>query len=565
MKTLRNVRCPMRDGVTLATDIFLPEAEGAYPLILFRTPYGREGIENDPLYGYVPALTEAGYAVVSQDLRGTGASDGRLGLNGENEQQDGYDAVEWLAVQPFCNGRVGMFGLSYPGFVQTAAAAYAPPHLKAICPFMSPSLNPFGVRKGHVRHMVHLFWSYAQAIAHPDKYIPDAEKREAIVAQLKENMPQLPEMILQLPLDQCPAAKVEGVPILKDYLAVMHGAEDPEYWKKMHMPIDYDRVHVPALYGTGWLDGACEWTINGYLAARRSTDELTREHARLIIGPWPHGGEMPRMIENCDFGEDASAESQNLRGIMQNWFDVYLKGEEKDFIPQRVRYFITGENAWCDAQDWPPPEAEMLRFYLAEDHALLNTAPEHAAVAAYEADPMDPSPSAIRDDKGRGMMADWQKIARRKDVLFFATEELTQPVTVAGLFKANLNIITDAPDTDFACRLVDIAPDGEQHMLTCGLVRGKWRAGLFEPTPLTPGKTELFRFDVGSCAHTFLAGHRIGLHVCSYLYPDFERNLNTGLDTASDTTWAVAHQRVLLGGNAPSWVELPVIARGEGE
>lgn len=565
MITKRDLRCPMRDGVTLSTDVYLPGEDGAFPLILMRTPYGRQGIETDPLYGYIPQLIEAGYAVASQDLRGTGDSGGQLGLNGQNEHFDGYDAVEWLAVQPFCNGQVGMFGLSYPGFVQTAAAAYAPPHLKAVCPFMAPSQNPFGVRKGHVRHMVHLFWSYAQTLQHPDKYIPDAAKREEILAQMRANMPKLPGMIAQLPLDACPAAMVEGVPILQDYLDVMYGAEDPAYWAKMHMPIDFDQVHVPALFGTGWFDGACEWTLNSYFAARKSADPYTREHAHLLIGPWPHGGELPQVIEGYDQGEEASGKSQQVQELMQRWFDVYLKGEDKELLPQRVRYFITGENTWRDAADWPPPEAELTPFYLAEGSILAGAAAQTQTIAAFDADPMNPTPSSIRDENGHSMLADWQQESRRDDVLFFQTQPLENPVTVAGLVKARINAITDAPDTDFACRLVDIAPDGAQRLLTCGLVRGRYRAGLFEKTNLEPGAVNLFSWDVGSCAHTFQPGHRIGVHVCSFLYPDFERNMNTGSDTASGTDWAVAHQQVLLGGATPSLVELPMIACGEKE
>ena len=183
--------CVMRDGCRLATDVYLPSEEGKWPAVLYRTPYGRNSLETDPLYSRFPELVADGYAVVTQDLRGTGESEGTLGLNGQNEFDDGYDAVEWLAQQPFCDGSVGMFGLSYPGFVQNAAASRRPPHLKAVCPFMCPSQQPFGIRKGHVRHMQHLFWAYAQTLAHPDNYIPDASRREDVLLQMRENFSRL--------------------------------------------------------------------------------------------------------------------------------------------------------------------------------------------------------------------------------------------------------------------------------------------------------------------------------------------------------------------------------------
>ncbi|MCR4588128.1 MAG: CocE/NonD family hydrolase, partial [Lachnospiraceae bacterium] len=185
MKTLKNQMIPMRDGVRLATDLYLPEKEGAYPIVLMRTPYNKEGIVKDPLYEEFPRLIANGYGVAVQDCRGTLASEGKMNLNGGNEQEDGYDAVEYLASQPFCDGNVGMFGLSYFGFTQIAAASEKPPHLKAICPFMCCSLHSFGTSPMQTIAPFHLGWAYGQLLEHPEEYFKDPGERERLVPILQ--------------------------------------------------------------------------------------------------------------------------------------------------------------------------------------------------------------------------------------------------------------------------------------------------------------------------------------------------------------------------------------------
>ena len=552
-----NLGCTVRDGCRLATDVYLPGEEGAWPAVMMRTPYGRGGLETDPLYGRFPELVEDGYAVVTQDLRGTGDSEGTLGLNGQNEQADGYDAVEWLAAQPFCSGEVGMFGLSYPGFVQTAAAADAPPHLMAICPFMSPSLHPFGIRGGHLRHMQHLYWAYAQTLAHPEKYIPDAQHREETAAAMKETFPRLAEILLADPPAECRAAQLPEVPILRDYREVMAGAEDPEYWEKMHMPIRYDRVHVPALFGTGWLDAAREWTVEGFLAARQSRDALTREEARLLIGIWPHGGELPSVIEGESFTEAASGDSADVFGEMHRWFDRWLKHRETAKEP-RVRYFVRGSNEWRTAEDWPPPEAVRMRLYLRADGALSEQPEKTENAVCYTVDPADPMPSAFTDRAGRRMTADWSD-AERKDMALFTSAPMEKPVTFAGTMKMRLFASTDAPDTDYACRLLDIGPDGRQTELLAGIVRARHMNRMFEPRLIPAGEVTEFCWDAGNAANTFLPGHRIGLQIMGHLYPDYERNLNTGGDTGRGREMRKATHRIVTGGTRASCAELTVI------
>lgn len=559
MRRLETTDCATRDGVRLFTVIFLPDETGQYPVILLRTPYGCEQTAtHDPLFGGCSDLVDAGFAVAFQDVRGAGGSEGTLGLSGQYEHMDGADAVAWLAAQPWCNGRVGMFGLSYPGFVQTAAASMRPPRLQAISPFMCPSQNPFGMHSGRTLHMQHLYWAYQQIQEHPDKYIPRPEDRPAALEKIRAYARELDAQLMTLPLDRCPAALVDGVPVLADYVRGVQGVENPDFWQKMHMPVDFDRVHCAAFFATGWFDGAKDWTVAGYEKARQSADSLTRDNACLLIGPWPHGGDLPSRVEDVDFGPEASGESQDVRGMLRRWFERHLMDRPVSAMEARVRYFMMGENRWRSAADWPPPEAKPLRLYLTGGRGLAS-APEAAPSAVtYEADPMKPNPSDFKDSAGRVLTADWAERADDRGAVVFLSERLTAPVAAAGILRATLCAVTDAPDTDFACRLVDVYPDGRQLSLAAGLVRGKFRRGAAAPKPVSPGETAVYAWQVGSFANVFLPGHRIGVHVTSYQYPMHNRNLNTGEPPAGSTRWTVAHQRLLCGGADASFIELPL-------
>ena len=564
MRCIKDVMCPMRDGVLLATDLYLPDTEGAYPIILMRTPYGKEHITDDPLYGYFPDLIADGYGIASQDMRGSGHSEGKIGLNGHKEHADGYDAVEWLASQVFCDGNVGMFGLSYPGFVQTAAAAYAPPHLRAICPFMAPSQNPFGARQTHTLHMSHLHWAYSQLLEHPEHYLPDEAFRKKMLPVLQEYHEHLDEILMELPLNRCRAASLEGVPMLDDYRELMEGIESRAFWDKMHMPIDFNKVHVASFYATGWLDGAKEWTISSYLAQRKSEDPFTRENVRLLIGPWPHDSRMPSVVEDTDFGDASLGENYGVKDCMHRWFDRHMKGKDVDALPARVCYFMRGENRWHAASDWPPPEARATSFYLTAGKTLSQNTPPWGSLC-YDADPMQPTPSFLKDRHGHVLTADWSEINDRKDVLTFITEPLDSPVRIAGAVTFTLYAATDAEDTDFGCRLMDISPDGSAVELAAGIVRASYRKGFFQKEFIVPHEVTQYTFTVGHTANCFQIGHRVGLQVFSYLYPDHDRNLNTRTPSYLGTDYQIAHQTLFFGSNAPSHIDLPLLRNEEEE
>lgn len=558
MKTIKNFYCVMRDQVRLATDLYMPDQDGAYPVILMRTPYDKEGIVREPLYEHYPEFVKAGYVVAIQDCRGTCASEGEMNLNGGNEQEDGYDAVEFLAAQSFCDGNVGMFGLSYFGFTQIAAAAGAPAHLKAICPFMCCSLASFGTSSMQTVASFHLGWAYTQLLEHAAQYMPNAAFRNKMVPILEENRDKLGEYAKVLPMNQNPAALLEGVPMLRDYLDLVEGVEKKEFWDSIHSPVSYDDIHTAILCGTGWMDGACNSTIDNYMAARRSADSYTRENAFLLIGPWTHGGVMPSRIEDVDFGAENTGEAQDVSGTMLRWFNRYLKQQPETVLPDRVRYFMQGSNDWHTAADWPPPQARPVKYYLA-DCGKLEASPAAAGEAPLTYDPMNPAPSMIVDAKKRMAMADWSEISQRDDILEFHSDPLTRDLRLAGTVRMNLYAVTDVPDTDFVCRLTDIFPDGYQRQIAAGFVRARHRNGLFTNDFLTPGETVLYEFGIGHTAYCVPAGHRIGIQLTGSMFPGINRNLNTTQPPALGSDYAVAHDRIFFGGEQASCLELPVL------
>lgn len=563
MKITKNFSCMTRDQIRLATDLYMPDRDGAYPVILMRTPYDKEGIVREPLYEHYPEFVEAGYIVAIQDCRGTCASEGNMNLNGANEQEDGYDAVEFLAAQPFCDGNVGMFGLSYFGFTQIAAAAGAPPHLKAICPFMCCSLSSFGTSSMQTVASFHLNWAYNQLLEHAGQYMPDEAFREQMLPVLKEYRDKLGEFAKILPMNENPAALLKGVPMLKDYLDLVEGVEKKEFWDSIHSPVSYDNIHTAMLCGTGWMDGACNSTIENYMAARRSADSFTRENAFLLIGPWTHGGVLPHRIEDVDFGAENSGEAQDVSGTMLHWFNRYLKRMDDTFLPDRVRYFMQGSNDWHTAADWPPPQSVPVKFYLAQGAKLCREISD-SGEAALTYDPMNPAPSGIVDQKNRMAMADWSEISDREDILEFHSDPLQEDLLLAGSIRVSLYAATDVLDTDFVCRLTDIAPDGYQRQIAVGYVRARHRNGLFTNDFLTPGETVLYQFGIGHTAYRIPAGHAVGIQLTGSMFPGINRNLNTPEPPSLGKDYAVAHDRIFFGGKCASCLELPVLPKNAG-
>ena len=549
----------MRDRVVLRHDLYAPHAQGAYPVILMRTPYGKQNAFQERVYAGYQALVAAGYCLVIQDVRGTGASDGILKSTAENEFSDGYDTVQAIATQPFCNGKVGMVGLSYFGFTQIAAAVEAPEALQCICPFEIAALVPFGSNRQRTLGGHHIYWLYAQTLANLSRLSLSAAQTEALRAKLLENMHHMPELLAHLPLRETPAIDIPEAFLLQDYTELLHNVENEDFWARIHRPPDFSKISVPMLHLTGWFDVALQGTLDNYKEASIKAAPSCRDHQWVVIGPWEHGGLLAHIIEGEDFGDAADGMVFDVPALTQKFMDAYLKNILEPLLQvPRVQYFQMGENRWRTSDQWPPQQSTDTPVYLTMDGALSDAPPQAIhGMRRYRYDPATPYPSDIADAKERHWLADRRHLLKRSDVLLFHTPVHTAPLCLAGLLQMRLFATSTAVDTDFVCIVGDEAPDGTVRQLGVGLTRGRFRNGA-TPTLLPPNVATCFEIEVGNIAYTLPAEHKLVVGITSSYYPLHNVNLNDGLPAGIGTQPIVATQTIWMDSEHPSHVILPI-------
>jgi uncharacterized protein len=567
----KDVKVVMRDGTELATDLWVPETTPA-PTLLVRLPYGKD-LPALFAYGLVPnvfALTEAGYAVVWQDCRGTFRSGGEF-TPMLNEAQDGADTVAWILEQPWCDGNLGTYGPSYLGFVQWASLAGGA-QLKAIAPCVTTTdyyTTPWYSEGGAVSwHTIHS-WSTQMALVEALRR-GDGELIGGLGAMVAEPEPHL----AALPPSHQPLVE-KMWPWWSELLD--HPARD-QFWQDLSVLDHAEQVTVPGLHIGGWFDIFAANTARSFteLRARAGTAEA-RAGQRLIIGPWDHLNSTG-IYPDRRFGMLADAITQDITGEHLTFFDRWLRDRpEAGAAAAPVKIFVMGIDQWRDEQDWPLPDTSYEAWYLdgagranssAGDGRLSPQAPTDTATDTYLYDPLRPVPTL----GGRIMLpttanaagaVDQRAAEARDDVLCFSSDVLTEPLEVTGHVSLTLFASSSAPDTDFTGKLVDVFPDGRAIYLTDGILRARYRNSLAEPEPLTPGQPYELSLDLSVTSNVFLPGHRIRLEVSSSNFPRYDRNSNTGGVIAGESAdqVTVAVNRVLHGPEHPSRLILPVIRR----
>ncbi len=562
LKILKDVLAPMRDGVMLACDIYRPDGSGKYPAVLMRTPYIKERFAGEWLYSNYRELALAGYNVVIQDVRGTGKSEGVLLSNGGNEVDDGYDTVEWVAAQDWCDGNVGMYGLSYFGFTQMAAAQDNPPHLRTLCPFQNGSLTPLSITKAMTVGHYHLMWLYGRVEDRMEALGMPEEERAPILRQMADNRAHWAELTSRLPLRDTEAAKFDGVPLLHDFVDLVDGVEDNTYWKQARRPIRLSNIANPMFHLTGWFDGACGGTFDNYNEIASHGTETAKRMSRLVVGPWGHGGSLSSTIDGIDFGAENSGAARGVQGMIKAWFDRWLKDVDTTDYPP-ITLFVLGKNIWRDEQEWPLARTRFTRFYLhggeGKNGGLINEAvPADEAPQRYTYDPENPLPSSYKDASGRTALADPAAMEQRSDVLVFHTGPFAQETEVTGPVKLALFAATTAVDTDFFARLSDVDETGRALPLIKGIVRARFRHGRISQ-PVEPGRIYEYTIDLGNISNVFLPGHSLRLDLSSSSYPEHDRNLNTGERIGHGTHSIKAEQMIYHDREHPSHLVLPLI------
>jgi len=546
------VMTPMRDGVKLASDVWLPSAPGRYPVILIRTPYLRTMPELQ-----VPKLgryfASHGYVFVVQDVRGRGDSEGKFDFFFQ-EEQDGYDTVEWLAAQPFSNGRVGMMGVSYLGTVQWLAAKAHPSHLVCMAPTAPAGqyLNELPFDGGAFEHAWALNWING---------VSGRISQGPNLAGL-----DMAAVLAHRPLLTADSAMGRPMGLYRDFLT--HPLMT-DYWQRIQFtPDDFKSITIPTLTVTGWFDG----DQPGALFYWRGLEQYGADRGRhwLVAGPWTHvqtfvGG--ATRVGDMEFSPQSVIDNKALH---LEFFDWCLKQSAPSFDQPKVRIYVPGLEAWQTFDHYPPKQVQDRTLYLssggransmAGDGALSWEAPGDQPPDHFTYDPKRPVPAAVSPEGGLG--EDRRPIQRRDDVLVYTSEALTEPLEIAGNVTVSLQAATDGRDTDFTAVLTDVYPDGRAVKLgpKVGIRRGRYRFGPTREVLLEPGKVATFPIDLHDVAHRFEAGHRIRIEIASSAAPAYNPNQNTGNPIATDTTWRVARQTVYHDRTRASSVTLPVMGK----
>jgi uncharacterized protein len=554
----RNVPAKMRDGVALRADIYRPNADGKFPVLLVRTPYDKT---NSTGFG-VRAATR-GYVVVEQDVRGRFASEGDW-YPFKNESQDGYDTIEWAAALPYSSGKVGMFGGSYVGATQFLAAIAHPPHLAGICPSVTASNYHDGWTYQGGAFELWFGESWTTQLAR------DTERRridEGVIGAALGWTQKLP--LLSYPVVTAPSAE-NLAPYFKDWLA--HPNYD-DYWKQISIEDHYAQIQVPVLNIAAWYDIFLGGSLKNYIRLKTEAGtDVARRGQRLSVTVGGHASSLdPKKIGAVEFGEKLPTDGD---AAMLRWYDWLLKGgangAEKD---KPVRIFVMGKNEWRDEDDWPLARAKPTRYYLhspgsangLDGNGTLSPAmPADEKPDQYVYDPADPTPT-IGGPLCCGALPtgigpqDQRPAEARTDVLNFTTPAFSKDTEVTGPVSLDLYVSSSALDTDFTGMLVDVWPNGFAQNLTDGILRLRYRNSQETPELANPGQTYHLTIDLWATSNVFLAGHKLRLEVSSSNFPRFDRNLNTGEDQARATRMVKATNVIYHDKAHPSALVLPIV------
>jgi len=572
----RDVMIPMRDGVRLATDIYRPATLGragdaARPVIFERTPYDKSGTPRTELTAAHPVslskpelairLVREGYITIWQDCRGRHRSQGSF-TKYVSEGADGYDAMAWIVAQPWCSGKIGTMGLSYDAHTQMAAACLNPPGLACMVLDSGGFSNAFtcGIRQGGALELKQAIWAYNHAMESPAAQA-DPLLRAAIGAEsLRDWVGKMPWTKGRSPISWDP-----------DYEAYLldqwqHGTFD-EFWKRVGIWAagHYDAVpKVPIVFMSSWYDAYVQTALENHAGLKQGRPTA------LIMGPWTHGNRSRTVFGDVDFGPAATFDGQvdsDWLNYRLRWFAHWLKGEGADDQAGQVQYFLMGGGsgqrtaagnldhggAWHRAPDWPVPGAQQLQLRLHPDMTLREAAPASPGAMCYAFDPRDPVPTIggsltsgepiftgggfdqVEQTAFYGCRNPGLPLKARQDVLSFETEPLEHDLCVVGAVMIRLRVSTDAPDTDFTAKLVDVYPPSADYPrgyalnITDGIFRLRYRDGYDKPrlvdTNEGPADIAITPF---ATANRFVKGHRIRLDISSSNFPKYDVNPNTG-------------------------------------
>jgi len=596
----RKLMVPMRDGKRMATDVYRPkDTSKKYPTVFVRTPYNfnfwdvRNGAPRN-MSNELDAI-KRGYAFVEMNERGHFFSEGNYDILGA-PLSDGDDAFSWIAKQSWSNGKVGVIGCSSTAEWQLAVASLGNPAFTTMIP------QGFGAGVGRVGQyyeqgnwyrggavqMLFAAWIYGEQNQARPMFPPNTSQEDLVRAsKLFDLAPQMPpvkwsEALRRLPVEDILKA-VDGprgiyadqMPVDTGGAMIQRAPNDPA-WYKGGLWHDNMKINVPGFWFMSWYDVSVGPNLAAYNHVRKTASPEIANQQYAVIAPTLHCS-YKRAQENTNVGERSVGDARlNYDDLTWAWFDHFLKGEKNGILEAmpKVRYYTMGINKWQTSDTWPPRGAEPMSLFLSSggkantlngDGALAEATPATDSPDRFEYDPMNPTPSyggnvCCTGDAVAGGAFDQRKMEERPDILVYSTEPLKQGIEVSGPIDVTLYVSSDAKDTDFSVKLIDVYPDGRAYNLDETIQRMRYRNGYDKPLVwMEAGKVYKVTLQAMTTSNYFDAGHRIRIEVASSNFPRFDRNLNTGGKNYNESKGVVARNAVHHSKQYPSEIKLTVM------
>lgn len=557
----RNVMVPMRDGVRLATDVYLPiENNGPYPVVYIRTTYG--GVK----FKTVKHFVDHDYAVIVQHVRGRYASEGRYETPYWTAGRDGFDTIDWVIAQPWSNGKVGTFGCSYLGETQIMLAAENHPnHITMIAAGAGGAIgkakNSYGYFGVFENGVLNLASAVGWFTAETAKSFNTPLRPDNYQDRMGAYMDHLPVSGI--------AQKV--TPFETSFEAIVTHSLSDTWWDEQGAIHPNDQFSAAALHINDWFDQTTHDTLRLAEHMRENAIHKRAESQHVVIAPGVHCGAgklKPGQVTIGEMSFDYSGKNFNQMYI--TWFDHWLKDKPTE-VPSRFEFFSIHSNQWYRTSQWPPSFTSEQRFRLLPNHRLTRESeratkwredePHHHE---FTYDPRNPVPTmggpiccTYRPGDKPGPI-DQRPLKERADVLSYSSDPLTEDLDLMGSATVVLHVSTNAPDTDFTVKMIDQYPDGRAFNLQDGVVRMRYRNGVGNPSITEPNIIYRVELELRPIAYRFQKGHKIEFHISSSNFPRLARNLNTGKNEYNDTDIFVATNRIYLGEDNPSYVTLPI-------
>jgi putative CocE/NonD family hydrolase len=598
----RKLMIPMRDGKRMAADVYRPkDASKKYPIVFVRTPYNfnywdvKLGAPRD-MTTELDAV-KRGYAYVEMNERGHFFSEGRYDILGA-PLSDGDDELTWMSGQPWSNGKVGTIGCSSTAEWQLGVAALNNPALAAMIPQgfgagvgrVGPYYEQGNWYRGGAVQMLFVAWLYGEQNQVRPMFPPDTTQEDLIrvskAFDLAQQLPpvdwskaltHLPEMDILKSVDGPHGIFADREEVSTGGAMIKRPPNDPA-WYRGGLWNDSMPINVPGFWFMSWYDVSIGPNLAAYNYVRKTARAEIANEQYAVIAPTLHCA-YKRATEDTVVGERSMGDARlDYDALTYGWFDTFLKGEKNQFLEKtpRVRYFTMGMNKWQTSNTWPPEGAQPLTFFLASggkanslngDGVLAAKSAHADAPDTFTYDPMNPVSSyggnvCCTGNALAGGAFDQRKMEARADILVYTTEPLQEGMEVSGSLEATLYVSSDAKDTDFTVKAIDVYPDGKAYNLDETIQRARYREGYDKPAVwMEKDKVYKLTLQPMTTSNFFPAGHRLRIEISSSNFPRFDRNMNTGGNNYDEATGVVAHNALHHSQQYPSHITVSVVRK----